>query len=67
MIAKKIQSNICGILKFFRSTMSATYGCHTPELRAYVHIRLTEPSDREAVRPGHLRQSQVWVSSWLRR
>ena len=52
MIAKKIQSNICGILNFFRSAMSATYGCHTPELQTYVHIRLTRPSDCEAVRPA---------------
>jgi len=38
MIAKKIQSNICGMLKSFRSAASAIYGCHTPKLRARVHV-----------------------------
>ena len=38
MIAKKIQSNICGMLKSFRSGASAIYGCHTPKLRTHVHV-----------------------------
>ncbi len=38
-MAKKIQSNICGMLKFFRSAASAIYGYHTPKLRVHVHVR----------------------------
>ncbi len=34
MMAKKIQSNICGMLKSFRSAAFTTYGCHTPKLQA---------------------------------
>ena len=34
MMAKKIQSNICGIVKPFGQSAFASYECHTPKLRA---------------------------------
>jgi len=40
-MAKKIQSNICGMLKSFCSAASAIYGCHTPKLQAHVHVWFT--------------------------
>ncbi len=45
-MAKKIQSNICGMLKSFRSAASAIYGCHTPKLRAHVHVWFTRAGRR---------------------
>jgi len=45
-MAKKIQSNICGMLKSFRSAASAIYGCHTPKLRAHVHVCFTRAGRR---------------------
>ncbi len=41
MMAKKIQSNICGMVKSFRSSTFASYGCHIPKFRAEPEVRNT--------------------------
>ena len=46
-MAKKIQSNIWGMLTSFRSASSALYGYYMPKLRAHVHVRFTR-ADRGA-------------------
>jgi len=62
-MAKKIQSNICGMLKSFRSAASAIYGCHTPKLRAHVHVCFTRMGRRARGRLATKNVAQCSVNS----
>lgn len=42
MMAKKIQSNICGMLKPFNPGVPAINGCRTPRVAGSCSRRLTE-------------------------
>jgi len=62
-MAKKIQSNICGMLKSFRSAASALYGCHTPKLQAHVHVCFTRVGRRARGRLAAKNVAQCSVNS----
>ena len=36
MMAKKIQSNICGMVESLRSSTFISYECHTPKFRVFI-------------------------------
>jgi len=62
-MAKKIQSNICGMLKSFRSAASAIYGRHTPKLRAHLHVWFTRAGRRARGRLAAKNVAQRSVNS----